>query len=81
MDNKETILCTEWSEGWDSNMPAILIEYPDGTMDLCIQTGDHFDKLFKKAKIELDKRDLMVVDDGENSVGSLGAYFGVCPRL
>ena len=80
MDNKETILCTAWSEGWGKDMPAILIEYPDGTMDVCIQTGDHFERLLQNARFELDKRGLMIADCGEESVGSCGAYFSVCPK-
>ena len=78
MVNKETVLCTEWSNSWEREMPAILIEYPDGTMDICIQTGEHFYDLFEKAKIELDKRNLMIKNEDENSSGSCGAYFEVC---
>ena len=80
MVNKETVLCTEWSNSWERDMPATLIEYPDGSMDICIQTGDHFDRLFDKAKLELAKRNLMIEDENEESVWCTGAYFSVCQK-
>jgi len=72
---KEEKLFSIWSNGWDREMPVLLITYDGGSMDLHCQTGDHHDKALLRAKKELSKRNLKI--SGEEMIGGSGVYYGV----
>ena len=68
---KEEVLFEMWSDGWDRMMPAILITYDDGSMDINIQTGDHHYKALEKVKNEFG------FEVKEEMTGASGVYYKV----
>lgn len=77
MSFKEEILFSEYSDGWNRNMPVTLITYDDGKMDVHCQTGDHHIKAIDKARAILWKKGLAVGPD--EAVGGSGIYYPVKP--
>lgn len=73
--NREEVIAREHSRGWDREMPAILITYPSGSMDLHCQTGDHHEKAIAAATAILKARGLAV--SRAEMMGCTGLYYSV----
>ena len=75
-DNQERELFAIRSEGWDRDMSTILIKYGcDDSIDLHIQTGDHYSESLERATKILKDEGMEL--DGEEMTESSGVYHGV----